>query len=590
MIAKLNSETEPHFGLTLTFDEGDSWIIGSDPGESDLVVDDPSIAPSHAIIHRTEEGFTLESLSDEFAITINHEPFESPYSLQEGDTVELGDISFRYSQEADLAPHSESEELPEQTREESEEIPEEPMLADIHFGVGEQGRWLLKVVGGPNSGAEFYMHSGRSYTLGTDPLSSDIIFQDTSVSRQHARISISEDDHIEIEDLKSRNGIFIKDHRIEGKELLPPSTTITVGTSTFIIYDREADMHTIISPLLPSIVKNLQQEQQKLQSPLDIPPPVEDETPAMSAVTEPAPSRTENLWLILGVALLIFAIGYGAYTLFVSSPVEVENQELPEEFIQRVLSGFPDVQHAFNPSTGALALFGHVLTPADKHELLYSLSSSKLIKSMDAQGLIIDEHVWKEFNSVLSNSNQWKGISMHASAPGVFVVTGLLHTRKEGEQLNDYLRVNFPYNELLNNHVVVEEDVLSRVNTLLTNQGLRGITSGFTNGELTFSGHLTNEQPPLLQKVIDQAKEIPGIRSVRNLASTAAPAEIGIINITDRYEISGHSQLGKDKYSVVIDGRILQEGDTLDGMMITKITNSSILLSKGDRLYRINYK
>ena len=102
-------------------------------------------------------------------------------------------------------------------------------LAEINFGIVETGRWLLKVIGGPNNGAEFYMQSGHSYILGTDPHTCDIVFHDTSVSRQHAKITVTPEETLLIEDLKSRNGILINGAAIEEKRRLPLSTIYHPG-------------------------------------------------------------------------------------------------------------------------------------------------------------------------------------------------------------------------------------------------------------------------------------------------------------------------------------------------------------------------
>src|SRR6185436_17770917 len=96
-----------------------------------------------------------------------------------------------------------SEQLPRRDTIFEDEDADLSSLAEIDFGVVETGRWLLKVNGGPNNGAEFYMQPNNSYLIGTDPHSCDIVFHDTSVSRQHARITITPEDELLIEDLKS---------------------------------------------------------------------------------------------------------------------------------------------------------------------------------------------------------------------------------------------------------------------------------------------------------------------------------------------------------------------------------------------------
>ncbi len=127
-------------------------------------------------------------------------------------------------------------------------------LAEINFDPHRCGPLAAKVVGGPNHG--LILHAiGNTFVIGTDPNSCDIVFHDTSVSRQHARISISGDEKLTIEDLKSRNGTLVDGEPLKGKPLTP-NAIVAMGTTSFVVYDREGEMQTIISPLLPSIVKS----------------------------------------------------------------------------------------------------------------------------------------------------------------------------------------------------------------------------------------------------------------------------------------------------------------------------------------------
>ncbi len=95
-------------------------------------------------------------------------------------------------------------------------------LAEIDFELVDTGRWLLKVISGPNSGAEFSMQASNTYVLGTDPNTCDIVFHDTSISRQHARIAVNGDDALTIEDLQSRNGTLIDGEHLKAKNLCSP--------------------------------------------------------------------------------------------------------------------------------------------------------------------------------------------------------------------------------------------------------------------------------------------------------------------------------------------------------------------------------
>ncbi|WP_068467253.1 type III secretion system inner membrane ring subunit SctD [Candidatus Protochlamydia phocaeensis] len=647
MVARLVAEEGDLKGLILSLDNGDSWIIGRDPEECQLVIQDPLTSRKHLVARRTNEGILVENLSQTNPIQINEEEIGSqPRLLQQGDTVKIGNEIFRYY--TDTSAHILDESLPSMIEDPTESDPaiergpepnsplingdknselEHPEtqdqdvqdqevekqeareedkdhdtifdddanflpLAEINFGIVETGRWLLKVIGGPNNGAEFYMQAGHSYILGTDPHSCDIVFHDTSVSRQHAKITVTAEDSLTIEDLKSRNGVLISGTPLEGKQTLSPSVIVTMGTTSFVVYDREGEMQTIISPLLPSIVKVLQQEETPKVE--EVPPASQGEqepisTHAPTAIPEPAPAQRHfgPLILLSIITGLFLLAGIGTFSLFKSEPIITHTQENATQLIQQAVDPFPAIRYSFNKSTGGLLLLGHVSTAADKNQLLYNLQGLKFIKFIDDTGIVIDEYVWQEVNSILANNPAWKGITIHSPAAGQFVLSGYLETRKQAEQLSDYISVNFPYLDLLKRQIVVEEDVVNQINVWLQDANLRNITAKMSNGEVTLTGNVPADRNTELNEIMTRIKGIPGVRIVNNFARTQAP-EMGIINISNRYEITGQSRLG-DKYTVVINGRILSSGDVLDGMTITQIKPNTVFLEKDGTKYRIDY-
>ena len=456
------------------------------------------------------------------------------------------------------------------------------------FGFQDTGRWLLKVVSGPNNGAEFYMETGKSYLIGNDPHTCDIVLYDTSVSRQHAKLSITAEDILLIEDLKSRNGVVIQGVPIEGVHTLSPSVMVTLGTTVFVVYDREGEMHTIISPLLPSIVKGLQEEKKETptenvasQSPVhEVEKPVE---------SMPFPSFQKGHKIVLGVAAgLLFMGAYGIYNLFTGTPIEVHTEINAVEELNQALEKYPTVRFSYNKSNNSVLLIGHVATAADKAQLLYRLGDLKFLKNIDDSGLVIDEYVWQELNSVLAKNPAWRGVSVHAPCAGDFILSGSLQSRKQAELLTDYLSLNFPYIDLLKKNIVVEEEVLSRVNVWIHESGLSGITAKMVNGEVTLAGAIASEQEEALSHLIDQIKTISGVRVVNNLVKVQVH-ESGMINISSRYEVTGQSKLG-DMYSVVINGKFYSEGMLLDEMKVVKISPTMILLEKDGVKYRIDYR
>lgn len=456
-------------------------------------------------------------------------------------------------------------------------------LAEINFEMVETGRWLLKVIGGPNNGAEFSMQAANSYVVGTDPNTCDIVFHDTSVSRQHARLTVSPEEQISIEDLNSRNGTLVDGEPLKAKKQLNPNTVVTLGTTSFIVYDREGEMQTIISPLLPSIVKVLQKEE----------PRVEPERQASEAVEKailPPKEKRSISHLILGVSIasLLALAAFETASLFKSEPV-VKNESVDSnQLLADAMKPFPSIKYIFSKNSGRLLLIGHVLSGTDKTQLMYNLQGLKFINNIDDSGVIIDEYVWQEANQLLANNPNWRGITIQATSPGHFVLTGYLQTRKQAEQLSQYLSENFRYLDLLDKKLVVSEDVIASAGNTLAHLGIRNLAVSLSNGELTITGNLPLNKTQDYQIALKEIRGIPGVRLVRNLVAELPP-EATFLNISDKYTVTGYSNVGKENLTVVINGRILSKGDILDGMTITKILGNKILLEKEGVKYEIDY-
>lgn len=467
-------------------------------------------------------------------------------------------------------------------------------LAEINFEVVDTGRWLLKVIGGPNNGAEFSMQTSNSYVIGTDPNTCDVVFHDTSVSRQHARITISADDVLMIEDLQSRNGTLLDGEPLKSKKQLMPNALVAMGTTSFIVYDREGEMQTIISPLLPSIVKVLQKEEPKAEDEASAKLAAENaKKAAEQAAVEAALKAKEKTGYHLGALIaigiivgLFLVIGAGTVSLFQSQPVVMEQKIDLDAAVRDALKPFtPNVKYSLNKSTGRILLVGHVLTATDKNQLMYNLQGLKL--NIDSSGLIIDEYVWQEMNQLLANNPNWKGITIQAIAPGKFALTGYLQTRKQAEQLSQYISENFRYLDLLDKKIVVDEDVIAAVSTQLQNIGIKNLAVQMSNGELTVTGNVPSNKTNNFEQALSQIQKIPGVRLVKNYV-TEMPPEQTMVNISDKYTVTGYSNLG-NTISVVINGRILSQGDILDGMLITSIRPNVIMLEKDNVKYRIDY-
>jgi len=644
MTARLVAEEGILKGLVLSLDQGDQCFIGRDPEVCQLIIEDAATSRKQLLCKTMPTGISIENVSATNPVFVNDEELKAPRILQNGDTLKIGSCIYRFYAEASAqliqdennhentedslpmvahppkdtekkepsgvtthdgdenTPKAESDPAahPEQDTEHSSIFDEEQTnarsgLAEISFDMAGAGRWLLKVIGGPNNGAEFSMQADQSYTIGTDPNSCDIVFHDNSVSRQHARITIVDDEKLEIEDLKSRNGTLVDGVQLESKQPLTPNALVSMGTTSFIVYDREGQMQTIISPLLPSIVKALQQKEEAKRDKeaaalaaklgAEAPKPVEVQKPKEQA------NNAVGAFLMLSLITgLIVVIGIGATTLFKSEPVVTQDHIDTDRILNDVMKPFPSVRYTFNKNTGVLFLVGHVLTANDKNQLMYSLQGlNNFIRTIDENGVVINEYVWREINPMIARRPGWGGISISSPTPGRFVLQGYLKTRQQAEELWDYISNNFSYLDLLERRIVIEEDVISQVNTALQNEGLRGVAVQLSNGELSLTGVIPTGKQTVLATLVDDFKKITGVREVRSFVTEQAVDE-SVVNLTDKYEITGFSHTGDAAdLSVLINGRVLARGDTLDGMTITSIKPNAVLLENNGTKYRIDY-
>jgi len=598
LTAKLVAEEGNQKGIVLSLEGGEEWVVGRDPDLCAFTLEDPLTSRKHLLLRHTDKGILIENLSETNPTQVNGKNLIQPQSLSQGDTVRVGSTLFRFY----LTPEAQITEREEEVHdtifdEEEERAPAKRELAEINFDMMGTGRFLLKVISGPNNGAEFGMHPSSTYVIGTDPSTCDIVFHDNSVSRQHARITIDDQGNVSIQDLGSRNGTLVDGKRIETTQKLQANTLVSTGTTSFLVFDREGEMQTIISPILPSIMKALKGEEEPkkvAEEPIAGPSPevIEAAKAALeSQVIKPAKEKarsTFGAFMLIGIITGMFVIaGIGTMMLFRSEPVKAKEEVDVDKLLANAFKPFPVVKYSYNKTTGGLRLVGHVLTPADKSQLLFSLQGMPFIKNIDDSGVIIDELVWRNINQILSKNPQWKSITLTSPRPGHFVLTGYLKNRKEAEELYDYMNTHFDYLDLLERRVVVEEDVANSIGISLRNHGFTSVNADMNNGILSLTGNIPPEKVKEFNAFLEEIKKMPEVRNIKTFVQQMEP-EKSFVNISDKYKVSGVSQVGKN-LSVVINGRILTKGDTLDGMQLTDISRNTIWLEKDNVKYRIDY-
>lgn len=570
----LIAEEGPIAGFVARLEEGEEWTLGRDPDEVSIVLSDPMVSRKHAICRASSEGFTLESLSAVNPVTQNGKIITDSVLLQEGDIIQIGSTFFRFSE---ISPDKDS--LPPENIDAKAPLHFEELedLFSVNVDHIEEARWFLKVISGPNTGAEFGMQKASTYILGKDPSLCDIVFQDLSVSRQHARLSVDEQNQIFIEDLNSRNGVLVNGQSALEKIPLSSQDLIALGTTSFLMIDKELAHQTIFSPA--SVPLHREEE---------ILTPAEIESAASTAL----PDWKETVFpykhlIIAGLFATLLVLGLMAtIALF-------KTEELPpppkneSELVTDALREFSDIQFSFNPANGKLFLVGHVLSPVDKQELLYKVKNLSFVLQVE-DNVVVDEYVWQNMNAILISYPEWQGVSIFSPAPGKFVLRGYLQTLDQAQALTEYLNIHFPYLDRLDNQIVVESNLETQIQSTLVEKGFSGVTFQLSNGELLLTGRVDHHQSQAFLDFVERCKTLPGIRLIKNFVIFTT-ADTSRIDLSDKYQITGFSRKNDTNFFVVINGKILGIGDYIDGMTITQILPDIVLLEKDGLKFRINY-
>jgi len=623
MPAHLIVEEGPLAGLILEFKDKDEWIIGRDPDLADLVIEDSTASREHILCQKTDDGIVVKNLSTINPTLVNDQIISDPILLNEGDRIKIGQNTFLFSEEEldtekgktffDEASEDEKdpfdaifqdieEEAPpppkkpkkkttKKTTRAKKEEKKEPVEEDeginpydtifedsdddgeLPLNLIGESPLILKVLSGPNAGAEIGIEKSHSYIIGKDPNSCDIVFQDLSVSRNHARLTVEADGSCFLEDLDSKNGTTINNKKLEDKQELHSQDMISVGTTSILLIDRESALETIYSPQV-------------------LAPPTEEEAKAKEAKErkkenwkkEPIPTRL----LLMGSAfvMIVFMVFLSFFSLLKDEPLEVAERDHSKD-VESILKTYPGLVHTYNPSTEMLFISGHLLTPIQEQELLYTLNQLDYISDID-NTIVIDEYIWSNMNDLISANDKWRSVRVTSNAPGEFVLSGYIDTLQDSEELADFVHLNFPYTDKLKNEVIVEQLLNTEVQGLLQQQGFSGVSFQITNGELILTGSYPSNKEKDLNSLISQFEDSPGIASVRNLSIKSTP-QSARIDLSQNYQVTGISTVDDKPFSVVINGKILTEGESLDGMEITDLEPDLVLLQRGALKYKIEY-
>jgi pSer/pThr/pTyr-binding forkhead associated (FHA) protein len=99
---------------------------------------------------------------------------------------------------------------------------------DVHMIAAVAGELNLEIVEGPGAGKEIIIN--RPVVIGRAG-DADVVLEDGEVSRQHARLTPTDDGGATVEDLGSSNGTFVNENELVGPSHLGPGDDLLLGVT-----------------------------------------------------------------------------------------------------------------------------------------------------------------------------------------------------------------------------------------------------------------------------------------------------------------------------------------------------------------------
>ncbi len=549
-----------------TFDEGDNWLIGRDKDLCTFVLEDPMVSRKHLSVFFEDNAYFIQNESSTNPALLNDTPLEEKTKLSEDDLVQIGNNTFRFSLH-----------LPQKEKEIQKTLEDEvhAPLTLGHFARESTllSKWMIKVISGPAAGAGFPLAEGESFVIGSDT-QSDILLHDLSISKTHARITLSKTGEAAIIDLQSRNGVYVNGRKIEKDTILKPLDQITLGNTSILFIDTEQTRDTIYSPG----VSNIYNTEGSLFDDIEESQESKNWKDTFIPTKHLAVASVFSVFICIGIISIL--------ALFRSTGVESPLIDETKQ-IHSAISHFKGVEFNYNPNTSTLFLTGHVLNEINYNELTYRLKNIPYIATLD-DNVIIDSIVCTNMNALLLKNPTWQSILMTAREPGVFLLTGYIQNENDRADLTDFINKYFNYLNLLENQVVAEDTLNTHIESMLMEQGFANVQMQQTNGQLILSGRAHENDKKNLDTLIATMNHIHGIRVVQNFVIYTTKSS-SAIDITSKYRVTGSSKFGNINQFVLINGKILGVNDTLDGMVIGSISNNQISLHQGGVKYKIDF-
>lgn len=288
IIVRRGTQDERGGSPELTFD-GARIVIGRSDG-SDVRLPDPSVSLRHASIRADGANYTIldEGSTNGTAVGGVKLPPLTPRLLKTGDLVRVGRVWLEIS----IGSRAPTPDLALATRDLALAMVKRAMEAH-----GDDTRAKLRVVEGPDLGAELTLsEDNRAYVLGRAERC-DLPLADEDASREHATV-LRKNGQVFITDKGSSNGVFLGEQKLtpDREAVWRGTAMVRIGQSVLAL---EEPVGSMLADLAALPDEKLPAEAEPAPPPSSIagpptPPPVVEPPPAAPIVEVPKPdSRNE---------------------------------------------------------------------------------------------------------------------------------------------------------------------------------------------------------------------------------------------------------------------------------------------------------
>lgn len=467
---------------------------------------------------------------------------------------------------------------------------------------------VLKLLSGPQQGAEAQLTDGTSYLIGSDD-ECDIVLQAKLVAPRHLMLAIEQGRiHLDVQE----QPVVVGNRNLSPGQAadFPTGAVVRLGEVCIGVGPENTDWSQAVLPDVEkapekTIDRDAMGEVEPGEPPLSSPPPTQDaqkESPAQPA----KPRSSAKSWLALGgimFAALALVAWWKPFNEWLNPGAAMEEAvsessavEKTQAIIKKV--GLQDISITVHPDGGVI-LTGYCETREVKN---------RLTAALQAQGVQADNQLWPEevLRETITHTLDRLGgkvIVYNYLGKGVLHLRGLLRAGLRHNQLLSTLRNDVPGISQIESNIKPIEDFVADLRKQVRQAGLEGqITIAAEGASITATGALdagrmdrwdaiarsftdeTQEFLTLNQRVnlIGGQQKAPPAAAVKEVERNVEKEVRPSLRISVRGVVIGPDQV---PHALLDDGTRITEGDWIEGRyVVEKIQFNRVIVRDGSQI------